>query len=255
VVDIQNTRSQNVLKQEVLEALPAGRTNAGFAELTLGASSVTGGAAVVDQGGSKGDLSQRLIVHGMRAFDQRIYYDGGLQNNLFGRGKNWQTNQMGVQEVVIGDLERLVRGRDQRHADQLHPERRRHHVQGHDQRAGTNAQPAGEQHRRCDSRQRRDHRPVGEERLRLRLWYRWSDHQESGVVLSATRLLGLEGISAGRHYNKSASPFAYVADLDRPAYADGNAKDEGIRISVQASPSRNSTCRTTTSTVASAIKA
>src|SRR5262249_25469223 len=73
-------------------------------ELTLGAASMSGGAAIVDQGGSKGDSTQRLTVHGMRGTDQRLFFDGMNQNNLNGggSGKNWMTDQKAVPEVVVG---------------------------------------------------------------------------------------------------------------------------------------------------------
>src|SRR5688572_29239386 len=77
VVDIQNVRTQTVLSREVLDALPAAKNMQGFATLTLGASvqGGQGGAQIVDVGGSKGDTSAAITIHGMRVVDQRMTLD------------------------------------------------------------------------------------------------------------------------------------------------------------------------------------
>src|SRR5438132_1120680 len=78
VVDIQNVRSQNVLSQQLLDALPAAKTMQGFANLTLGAMALgqSQGAPVADVGGSKGETTNSLTIHGMRTDDQRWTLDG-----------------------------------------------------------------------------------------------------------------------------------------------------------------------------------
>ena len=75
VVDIQNTRTQQVLKTDVLRALPSGQGGVEqFASLTLGATSTTQGRN--DVGGAQGDANTGVAIHGGRGDDGKINYDG-----------------------------------------------------------------------------------------------------------------------------------------------------------------------------------
>src|SRR5207245_1283659 len=65
VVDIQNARSQTVLGQAALDALPFARTQASLALLTLG---MTTGAVSADVGGSR-ERPDGLMIHGSRNGD------------------------------------------------------------------------------------------------------------------------------------------------------------------------------------------
>ena len=104
VVDIQNTRTQQVLKQDVLLALPAGQRGLEqFASLTLGATSTTQGRN--DVGGAQGDANTGIAIHGGRGDDGKINYDG-MNTNVFyaqggGQQRIWKFNTIGVQETVI----------------------------------------------------------------------------------------------------------------------------------------------------------
>src|SRR5437667_9492727 len=74
VVDVQNTRSTNVIKQEVLQALPTNQSLQGFGTLTVG---VQTGA--VDVGGNAHERGL-LLFAGRPA--QKLLMDGVLINNL-----------------------------------------------------------------------------------------------------------------------------------------------------------------------------
>src|SRR5262249_60687530 len=80
VVDTQNTRSQNVLSRETLDALPTGRTYYGYATLTVGAlGKVAGGGH--DVGGTVGDAYGFLSIHGSSPDDGDANFDGIAFNN------------------------------------------------------------------------------------------------------------------------------------------------------------------------------
>ena len=104
VVDIQNTRTQQVLTADVLEALPAGQRGLEqYASLTLGATSTTQGRN--DVGGAQGDANTGIAIHGGRGDDGKINYDG-MNTNVFyasggGQQRIWKFNTLGVQETVI----------------------------------------------------------------------------------------------------------------------------------------------------------
>ena len=75
VVDVQNVRTQQVLKPEVLEALPSGRRDlTQLASLTLGATASTQGRN--DVGGDKARLNTAITLHGSRGDDGSVNYDG-----------------------------------------------------------------------------------------------------------------------------------------------------------------------------------
>ncbi len=104
VVDIQNTRTQQVLKQDVLRSLPSGLGGLEqFASLTLGATSTTQGRN--DVGGAQGDANTGVAIHGGRGDDGKINYDG-MNTNVFyaaagGQQRIWKFNTIGVQETVV----------------------------------------------------------------------------------------------------------------------------------------------------------
>jgi hypothetical protein len=104
VVDTQNTRSQNVLSRETIDALPTGRTYYGYATLTVGASSAVSGGGQ-DVGGTVGDAYGFLTIHGSNANDGDANYDGMSFNNQIGNGggqsKNFFLNQAAIQEIVV----------------------------------------------------------------------------------------------------------------------------------------------------------
>src|SRR5262249_36240654 len=97
VVDIQNTRTQQVLKTEVLEALPSGQHGLEqLASLTLGATSTTQGRN--DVGGAQGDANTGVAIHGGRGDDGKINYDG-MNTNVFyaqagGQQRIWKFNTL-----------------------------------------------------------------------------------------------------------------------------------------------------------------
>jgi hypothetical protein len=234
VVDIQNTRAQNVLQQEVLEALPQGRTMTGFAALTLGAASLTGGAAIVDQGGSKGDSSQRLTVHGMRPFDQRIYFDGGSQMNLFVSGKNWQTNQVAVQEVVVttstgsGEIETAgvqinyipkEGGNAYRGTFNVLGSANKLQANNIDTAISSTGVTSGQQVKKMYDVGIGLGGPI----VKDKLWF-----------YGAARWWLAQEYQPGAFFNMGATPYVYVPDLSRPAYAELNAKDYSGRFTWQA---------------------
>src|SRR5262249_29154129 len=64
VVDIQNSRAQQVLRTEVLEALPSGQRDlTQIVSLTLGATP-SSGATRIDVGGTSGEMSTGITIHG-----------------------------------------------------------------------------------------------------------------------------------------------------------------------------------------------
>src|SRR2546427_22954 len=95
VVDAQNVHTQQVLKLDVLEALPSGaRDLTQLASLTLGATASTPGRN--DVGGALSENNTGVSIHGGRGDDGKVNYDGMNTNNFYGNGggqmRSWRVN-------------------------------------------------------------------------------------------------------------------------------------------------------------------
>jgi hypothetical protein len=104
VVDTQNTRQQAVLTREVLDTVPTGKATPGYAALIPGVT-VSGSQRSVDVGGSAGEGTIAMAIHGNRAADERIQLDGMGVATMLGSGggtsRHYTFNQAGAQEIVL----------------------------------------------------------------------------------------------------------------------------------------------------------
>lgn len=105
LVDAMNVRAVNVHSRAVLDTLPAGRSLAGVAALTLGVvtrSTVGHGLAA---GGSRGEgHDTALIAHGSRADDMQTMLDGMSLHStqtLGGPSRQAGLNQAAIEETVV----------------------------------------------------------------------------------------------------------------------------------------------------------
>ncbi|HWW84110.1 MAG TPA: carboxypeptidase regulatory-like domain-containing protein [Vicinamibacterales bacterium] len=102
IVDVQNSRSQNVLNREVLDTLPTSKSMAALAAVTVGALTTGQSLGGGDVGGSKGDtvfgFSQiHGSLQGMRTLDgMRL----SSAYNVAASTRS-QVNQVMVQEIVL----------------------------------------------------------------------------------------------------------------------------------------------------------
>jgi len=103
VVDIRNVRTQTVLSREILDVLPTGKATGGYASLIVGAVLSGPLGAMQDVGGNKGEQYGEIVIHGGRAGDGRMNFDGMTYNgmNASGGGANhyWTPNLVAVEEV------------------------------------------------------------------------------------------------------------------------------------------------------------
>ena len=100
VVDVQTSQVRQVVSQELLEAIPTGRTFQQFANITPAVSTGNlfdvGGSSSVWTGGS-------LLVHGSVAGDSRTLIDGMVVDAMFSNGQCScvYDNENQTQEVVV----------------------------------------------------------------------------------------------------------------------------------------------------------
>ena len=102
VVDVQNVVQQRVLTSDALETLPNAKSIQSMAALIPGLSAP---AASRDVGGTVGDQPLGVAIHGGRAGDQHVFYDGMRSNNIQGSGGGacmsiWM-NPAAIQEISM----------------------------------------------------------------------------------------------------------------------------------------------------------
>ncbi len=100
LVDVQNVNQQTVLSKALLDAVPSNKSMLSFAALMP---SVVTPASAQDVGGTKGETSVRISVHGGRPGDAKLLQDGMRYNSLVstGTGRGFYANPLGTEEMVI----------------------------------------------------------------------------------------------------------------------------------------------------------
>ena len=239
IVDIQNVRTQNVMKFETIESLPSGgRDLSQFASLTLGATASTQGRN--DVGGALVDLNTSVVLHGGRGDDSKINYDGMNTNGFWSGGggqmRIWKFNTIGVQETVVdtggADAETETGGANinmvPRDGGNTFSVRSILAYANQDMASGK--VPASLV-ARGSAAQSKSLKKVYDYGIGLggpivqdRLWF-----------FNANRMWGGQGYGANNFFNKSTVPYRYEADLSRPAFTDSWLRDIGGRFTLQAS--------------------
>ena len=236
VVDIQSTRGQATLQLDTIEALPVGRTRRGIAELTLGAVSASRGAAIIDQGGSKGDGTQRLEIHGMRGNEQRLTYDGMNNNNLNsgGSGQNWMMNQMSLQEAVMGtstaSAEQETSGMSVNYVPR----------EGSNQFSFSFVGGGSVEDLQADNLSPEILATGVVSVQKVKSIFDWGVGgggalvRDRAWIYTSFRWWGAQEYQPDAHFNKSTNPFAYERDLSRRAFQFPESLDGGARLTWQA---------------------
>ena len=105
LVDVQGATQQRTVTKELLDTVPTAKSVLGIAALIP---AVVEPPNAQDVGGSKGERSVRITVHGGKTFDSRLLQDGMRYNaltpgigSLEGTGRGYYVNPLAVQEVVV----------------------------------------------------------------------------------------------------------------------------------------------------------
>ena len=116
LVDTQNVSQQRTFSRELLDAVPTAKSMLGIASLMP---SVVEPPNAQDVGGSKGERSVRLSVHGSKTYDSRLLQDGMRYNaltpgigppaapatlfvpSLEGTGRGYYINPLAAEETLI----------------------------------------------------------------------------------------------------------------------------------------------------------
>jgi len=107
VVDVHNVRQQAVMTRDVLDTIPVGRSPNSYAVLVPGviAASAATASGAQDVGGSTSDKNVALVIHGSRAQEMPLLFDGMKYNNMNatpgGSHHIWAVNNAVVQEYTV----------------------------------------------------------------------------------------------------------------------------------------------------------
>ncbi len=237
-VDVQNTRLQNVLPQETLDAIPTNKSIAGFASLTLGA---TGPQR--DVGGNRVDISTTMGIHGSRGGDQRLMIDGMTYNASHAGGSNryFLVNQAGVQEVVLQtgansaqsptggvQVNYVLKDGGNRFSAYFNANGTNDHFQSSNltdelEARGLRSVPSFKKGYDIGG-------GVGGPIMRDKLWF-----------YTAHRWWGAEEYAPNAYSNATPHTVFYTPDLSRPGYLDIENRDNSLRLTWQATPKQKVT--------------
>lgn len=104
IVDLQNTTQQRVFTQEIIEAIPAGRSHINMVVLIPGlAASQPGRGALADVGGTNNLQNTTFTIHGSKQGDTRLQLDGVRLGNVLSEGQfsNFVPDTGSTEEVTV----------------------------------------------------------------------------------------------------------------------------------------------------------
>ena len=100
LVDVQNATQQSTISKTLLDSVPTSKSTFTFVALMPAAISPTN---LQDVGGSNGEASIRISVHGTKGTDSKLLLDGMSYNMVNGDGnsRGFLVNPLSAQEIVI----------------------------------------------------------------------------------------------------------------------------------------------------------
>ena len=107
LVDVQNTVQHQSFTRAAMDTLPTAKNFANLAALIPGVTvaGASGTPNVQDVGGTMGERNPTLVIHGSKASDMPMYFDGMPVNNVFGTGSGtatvWFANNGMVEEISV----------------------------------------------------------------------------------------------------------------------------------------------------------
>ena len=244
VVDLQSARQQRVFSQEVLDAIPQGRTPVtagillpGVTVSTFGSTQDVGGTANITLTGGQ------LSIHGSDTDDHRQMIDGVSTANADGGGayaSGFTVNMGAAQEVALdyasGTAEQSTGGTylnviPREGGNALKGSFFGSYVNSSFQGSNYTDELKAKGVRSPDAiKEAYDYNPsVGGPVVRDRLWF-----------FGSLRFLGNSNYVTGIFVNKNAgNPQAwnYDPDLEQPAFTNSTSKSGNVRLTWQASPS------------------
>ena len=232
-VDVQNVVTQRVVTRDVLDAIPTGSRSV----VNMGV--LIPGVTVNNQDvGGSAFTSSQIAIHGGRAGEQQLLYDGMMYNNGQGRGGQYTaiaTNDGTVQEISLETGGLGAESETSGIRTNVIPREGGNTFRGSVNAAFTNDRLQSDN--LTDEFKAQGLRTVntvhkiydvnpgfGGPILRDRLWF-----------YTSVRAWSAQQYVAGMFFNKSTVPWMYVADETRPALNIETNGNESLRLTWQAS--------------------
>ncbi|MEQ1870399.1 MAG: TonB-dependent receptor [Vicinamibacterales bacterium] len=236
LVDTSNVRQQSVVQRELLDALPSGgRSVQALVSITPGLQMA---ATQQDVGGSRGESFVSTSVHGSRAFDSLLMWDGMRATSLEigGGGRGILMNMGSTQEIVLqtggisaespqaGLIMNVVpKEGGNRFAGYLLGNWTNNDFQSDNLTDGLRARGltlVNSVKEIWDA-----NAGLGGPLVKDKLWF-----------FTATRSWGRSNIVAGNYFNKTQGTPFYTPDLSRPAINNEHNYSQNLRLTWQATP-------------------
>jgi hypothetical protein len=236
VVDVQNIRTQSVLSQAALDALPVAKNLQSYAAITVGATLAAPQAQ--DVGGSGGEQFTEMLIHGSRGGQSRMKLDGMIFNNMqgssSGSSRQFFINDAMVQEITletsgvsaeseVGGIQLNVVPREGANRFSLLG-KASYTGDGFQSSNLSDSLIARGVTSAASTRKVYDYSiGVGGPVKRDRLWF-----------YTANRWWGSQQNAPGKYFNKTQGTPFYTPDPTRQAYTDFYFRDNGLRLTWQA---------------------
>jgi hypothetical protein len=252
LVDVQTATQQRTISRELLDAVPTAKSILGIAALMP---SVVEPPNAQDVGGSKGERSVRISVHGGKTFDSRLLQDGMRYNaltpgigsslpfqctiiactSLEGTGRGYYVNPLSSQEIIIdsgtmGSAEYSLGGAQVNSIPKEGGNQFAASVflggTGHRLQADNLTDSLREQGLTSVNTVRKVYDfngALGGPIMKDRLWF-----------FASARRWGTQTSAANLYHDANTSDFVYTADLSRPVYPKESDKGAGVRLTYQA---------------------
>jgi hypothetical protein len=236
LVDTQNVRQQNVVRRDLLDALPSGgRSVQALVSITPG---IIMPPTQQDVGGSRGESFVQTSVHGSRAFDSLLMWDGmrATSMEIGGGGRGILMNMGSTQEIVLqtggisaeqsqaGLIMNVVpKEGGNRFSGYLLGNWTNKDLQSKNLTDGLKARGltlVNSVNEIWDA-----NAGLGGPLMKDRLWF-----------FTAIRSWGRSNIVAGNYFNKTQGTPFYTPDLSRPAINNEHNFSQNLRLTWQATP-------------------
>ncbi|MGE0447084.1 MAG: carboxypeptidase regulatory-like domain-containing protein [Vicinamibacterales bacterium] len=238
VVDVQNSRVQEVLRADVLDALPTGSKSVmAFTNSVLGAAPSSPGA--MDVGGDKGESATGISLHGSRGDDGKVNLDGMNINNFNGSGggrmRVYYPNMVAAQEVVIDTGGNVAESETGGANQNIVPREGSNNFSLYGIANYTNDSLSTTS--LSDEVKARGAREISTVKVIFDygIGVGGPIKQDKLWFYATNRWWGSQSPAPANWFNKSTNPFVYDPDLDRPAYGDQYYRDTSVRLTLQAS--------------------
>lgn len=239
LVDVQTATQQRTVSKELLDAVPTAKSMLGIAALIP---AVVEPPNAQDVGGSKGERSVRISVHGGKTFDSRLLQDGMRYNaltpgigGLEGTGRGYYVNPLAVQEVVIdlgtmgsaeyslggAQVNSIPRDGGNRFTWSLFASGTSHDLQGNNLTDDLRAQ--GLTSVNTVQKVYDFNGTIGGPVRKDRLWF-FGTGRRWGTTTGVANLFA----------DANTADFVYTPDFDRPIHPEETDKGAGIRVTLQA---------------------